>query len=126
MRQPIAGNQVRPKAITAALFQSYPASLIAEVCLCSQQTAYHWKSGIRRPSDRALKLWKLYRDERILTDAFRGFRVRANRLIDDDGQELTPGQFRAYVFVLQLCAEYAQQLGPAAQARYYKALGMAS
>jgi hypothetical protein len=71
------------------LFDGYSAVEIGEVCRCSLQTVYHWKSGVRAPSARALKLWRLHRDEQVLTEQFRGFRVRGAELIDPQGKALT-------------------------------------
>src|ERR1700733_704511 len=110
----------RPKAITAALFEGFPASGVAEVCCCSVQTAYHWKAGIRRPSERELKLWKLYRDERVLTEQFRGFRVRGSELIDPKGKSLTVAQLEFYQQMLAYSRDLARRLGDAEYDRWWE------
>jgi hypothetical protein len=102
------------------LFDGFLAGEIAGVCCCSVQTAYHWKSGIRVPSARALKLWKLHRDGQVLTKEFRGFCVRGGELIDPQGQSLTRANIESYQFFLSLSRDYARRLGPAEYDRWWE------
>jgi len=93
---------------TRHLFYSYPAQLVAEWCCVSMQTAYHWKSGIRKPSAQALKLFQLHARGRILTAEWDGWGVVKGKLCDPEGNETTQGQLRAYAFVYQLAQEYGR------------------
>lgn len=110
----------RCKAVLAvALFAHHDVNEIAHVCGCNLKTAYHWKSGIRTPGPRTLKLWRLYHDEQVLTAAFRGFRVRGDKLIDPRGKVLHASQLEHYEWMIAYAADLARRMGPAEQARFY-------
>jgi hypothetical protein len=94
---------------TRLLFDGYPAWLIAEWCCVSQQTAYHWKSGVRIPGKTALRLFMLHKSGRVLTDEWDGWGVHRGKLCDPSGNELEQDQIRAYSFVYQLAQEYGKQ-----------------
>lgn len=109
----------------SSVFDGYPAVLIAEWCAVSLKTAELYKSGARKPSRQALRLFGLYRSERVLTGAWAHCTVRGDHLVDPDGQTVTVGQLRAYWIVMQLAAELARRAGPDAQEQYYEALACA-
>jgi hypothetical protein len=90
-------------------FYGYPDWAIAEWCCVHIQTARHWKSGIRKPSPTALKLFRLYRDELVLERQWAGFSLRKGRLVSPDGNEITHEQLRVWPLVWQLAAEYAKK-----------------
>ena len=87
---------------TRDLFYGYPDWLIAQVCAVHIQTARHWKSGIRKPGATAERLWKLYANGRILSDAWDGWGTRGDALCTPEGQEMTQPQLRAWPFIWQL------------------------
>lgn len=98
----------KPRYATAALFYSYPATLIAEVLCVTRQTAYHFKSGIRRPGPTSMRLWHLYVSGRILGDEWDGWQARDGALFDPEGHRTTQPMLRAYAFVWQLARELAK------------------
>jgi len=98
----------KPRYATAALFYGYPATLIAEVLCVTRQSAYHFKSGIRRPGPTSLRLWHLYVSGRILGDEWNGWQARDGALFDPEGHRTTQAQLRAYAFVWQLARELAK------------------
>ena len=51
-----------------SIFYGYPDQLIARWCGVSVATARLYKSGARKPSRQALRLFALYRDGRVLDD----------------------------------------------------------
>lgn len=93
---------------TAALFHGFPATLIAAVLCVTRQTAYHYKSGIRKPSATALRLWTLYHNGRILGDEWDGWHARDAVLFDPEGHRTTQPQLRAYAYVWELARELAR------------------
>jgi hypothetical protein len=99
---------------TCELFYGYPDWVIAEWCCVSLNTARQWKSGARAPGPAATKLFTLYRDGRILDDAWQGWAVHRGKLCDPEGHETTQAQLRAYPFIWQLAHEYGRQ-NPAAK-----------
>src|SRR5687768_2705977 len=60
---------------TPAVFYGYPVELIQRRCSVSRQTAYLHKTGVRKPSKQALRLFVLHRDGRVLDDYWKGFAV---------------------------------------------------
>lgn len=98
----------KPRYATAALFYGFPATLIAEVLCVTPQTAYHFKSGIRRPSPTSLRLWTLYHNGRILGDEWDGWQARDGALFDPEGHRTTQAQLRAYAYVWDLARELAR------------------
>jgi hypothetical protein len=112
-------------AAVASIFDGFPAELIARWCAVSVKSARLYKSGARKPSRQALRLFSLYRNERVLTGVWAECSVRGDQLVDPEGQVVTVAQLRAYWIVMQLAAEYARLLGPAQQERFYEALKIA-
>jgi hypothetical protein len=108
-----------------SIFDGYPAELIAEWCAVSVKSASLYKTGRRKASRQALRLFVLHRDGRVLSGVWRDCCIRGDRLIDPEDQGVTVGQLRAYWIAMQLAAEYARLLGPAQQERFYEALKIA-
>jgi len=77
-------------------FYGYPAHLVAEWCCVSVQTARNWKSGIRRPSPHALKLFLLHRDGQIIPASWRRWKFVKEVLYDPESGPLTERSLRAY------------------------------
>lgn len=94
---------------TAAVFYGYPIELIQQWCCVSRQTAYLYKTGVRKPSRQALRLFVLNRDGRVLDNLWKGFAVRGNKLVDPQGQEFDPAQLEAHWLIVQLAQELASR-----------------
>ena len=69
-------------------FYGYPASVIAEWCCVSVGTAKLYKSGRRKPSKAVLKLFRLHRDQKVLSDHWEGFRVIDDKIFGQDGKPI--------------------------------------
>ncbi len=90
----------------ASPFYGYPAELIAEVCGVSVGTAEHWKASRRKPSTPALRLFRLYRDQKVLSDEhWEGFRVVDDKMIPPHGRPLGPSDFYLWGLIWQALAE---------------------
>jgi len=50
----------------ASPFYDYPAKVIADWCGISAGSAEHFKAGRRKPPTPVLRLFRLYRDEKVL------------------------------------------------------------
>jgi hypothetical protein len=72
-------------------------------------TARLYKSGARKPSRQALRLFALYRDGRVLDHSWKGFAIRRNHLVDPDGHEFDPKQLRAHWLIVQLARDLASR-----------------
>lgn len=92
-----------------SIFYSYPPQLIARWCSVSIETASSWKAGSRRPSRQALKLFALHRDQRVLGDAWRDWKLQDGVIIDPEGNSTTQAQLRAYWLIMQYAAELARR-----------------
>ena len=90
-----------------SIFYGYPEKLIARWCGVSVATARLYKSGTRKPSRQALRLFALYRDGRVLDDHWKGFAIRGANLVDPQGREFAPGQLNAHWLIVQLARELA-------------------
>lgn len=106
------------------IFYGYPAKLIAEWCRVSPATASLWKQNKRKPSLQALRLFTLHRDESLLGEPWRGWKIRGATLVDPDGNATTQAQLRAYWLIMQYAAELAKR-DPAEQDRFYALLRQA-
>lgn len=92
-----------------SIFYGYPDHLIARWCGVSVSTARLYKSGSRKPSRQALRLFALYRDGRVLDDHWKGFSIRGPNLVDPQGREFTPGQLNAHWLIVQLARDLASK-----------------
>jgi hypothetical protein len=108
-------------SFVVSIFSGYPAELVARWCSVSVDTAVCWKSGTRKPSRQALKLFALHRDGRVLDDPWRDWSVRDGTITDPEGNTTTQGQLRAYAFVMQFAAEVARR-SPQDQDAWYELL----
>lgn len=98
-------KQSRPTPIH---FYGYPVEVIEAWCGVSRQTACLYKSGARKPSRQALRLFTLHRDGRVLGPEWREWAIVKDKLISPEGQETTHGQLNAYWLVMQLARELAR------------------
>jgi hypothetical protein len=71
------------------LFYGYPPELIARWCGVSKQTAILYKTGVRKPSRQALRLFVLHRDGRVLGPEWGEWAVHKDKLVSPEGQETT-------------------------------------
>jgi len=113
---------VSDRILSFNVFEGFPAQLIADWCGVSLSTANAYKAGRRRVPRPVLRLWSLYGQRRVLGDEWAGWLINGHSIVDPDGNATTVGQLNAYWIVMQLAAEYARQLGPAQQERFYEAL----
>jgi len=74
----------RKKSIGNFLFYGYAPELIVRWCGVSMQTALLYKSGVRKPSRQALRLFTLHRDGRVLGPEWREWSVSG---VNYPGQE---------------------------------------
>ena len=88
-------------------FYGYPADVIAEWCCVSVGTAKLYKSGHRKPSKAVLKLFRLHRDQRILSDDWEGFRVIGDKIYRPDGRHIRPVDIHLIVLLWQALSECA-------------------
>ena len=126
-RSPQSGDAVgrrRKYANGNVLFYGYPPELIARWCGVSQQTALLYKTGARKPSRQALRLFVLHRDGRVLGPEWREWSVKKDVLVSPAGQETTHGQLNAYWLIMQLARELARD-NPKATEEFYRILGVA-
>ena len=98
----------RKYATGNVLFYGYPPELIARWCGVSEQTALQYKTGVRKPSRQALRLFVLHRDGRVLGPEWREWSVQKDDLVSPEGQETTQGQLNAYWLIMQLARELAR------------------
>lgn len=116
-RNPARSGKTR--VLTA--FYGYPADLVARWCRVSLLTARLYKTGVRKPSRTAFRLFVLHRDRRVLGDGWADWSVNGLTLVDPDGNVTTQAQLRAYWLVMQLAAELANR-NPDDRARFLELL----
>ena len=97
----------RKQSTSNFLFYGYPPELIARWCGVSAHTALLYKSGSRKPSRQALRLFTLHRDGKVLGPEWRDWSVHKNKLTSPEGQETTHEQLNAYWLIMQLARELA-------------------
>jgi hypothetical protein len=98
------GRKRRPTS-PANPFYGYPAELIAEWCGVSVGTAEHYKAGRRKPPTPVLRLFRLYRDGKVLDGAWSDFRVRKGMLIGNDCRPVRPSDIVLMGLVWQALSE---------------------
>jgi Phage protein len=107
--EPGTSVEVPVPVLKFSIFYSFPARVIAAWCGVSPATAALWKQNKRKPSLQALRLFTLHRDELILGEAWRGWRVRAGAIVDPEGNATSQAQLRAYWLIMQYAAELARR-----------------
>jgi len=106
-------------------FYGYPPALIAEWCCVTRRQAVRLCQGTARPSPATLKLFRLHADGRVLTAAFRDFRVHKDRIYDEAGVGTTALQLRMYGLMMQWAADVARR-DEKLSAEYHNLLEVAS
>jgi hypothetical protein len=103
----MAGHVGRKRIPTspASPFYGYPAEVIAEWCGVSVGTAEHYKAGRRKPPTPVLRLFRLYRDEKILDEAWDDYRVVKGNMYGPDGRAIKPSHIAMMGLVWQALAE---------------------
>ena len=86
-------------------FYGFPAELIAEWCGVSVGTAQHYKSGRRKPPTPVLRLFRLYRDGKVLGKDWDGYKVVNGEMISPDGRKTHPSDIVLMGLVWQALAE---------------------
>jgi hypothetical protein len=113
------GRRLKPSG--NLVFYGYPPELIARWCGVSQQTAVLYKTGARKPSRQALRLFTLHRDGKVLGPEWRDWCVHKDKLVNPVGQESTHGQLNAYWLIMQLARELAKD-NPKASEEFHRIL----
>ncbi len=86
-------------------FYGIPAVIIAEWTGVSVGTAEHWKAGRRPPSRSALRLFRLYRDGKVLGNAWDGYKIVDKKLFCRDGRHVTEAHISHLALVCQRLAD---------------------
>lgn len=68
-------------------------------------SAEHFKAGRRKPPTPVLRLFRLYRDGKILGPEWQGYRVVKNQLWGPDGRPVSPSHLAHWSLAWQLLAE---------------------
>lgn len=89
----------------ASPFYGYPAEVIAEWCGVSVGTAEHYKAGRRKPPTPVLRLFRLYRDGKVLDEAWKDFRISQGKLFGVDGRPVRPSDIVLVGLLWQSLAE---------------------
>ena len=89
----------------ASPFYGYPAEVIAEWCGVSVGTAEHYKAGRRKPPTPVLRLFRLYRDGKILGKPWDQYKVVGEKLFTPDGRYVTEAHVSHLQLVCQILAE---------------------
>ncbi len=89
----------------ASPFYGYPAEVIAEWCGVSVGTAEHYKAGRRRPPTPVLRLFRLYRDGKVLGKTWEGYKVKDEKLFCPDGRFITEAHISHLTIVCQMLAD---------------------
>ena len=98
------GRKRRPTSPLSP-FYGYPAVLIAEWCGVSIGTAEHYKTGRRKPPTPVLRLFRLYRDGKVLGDEWSGYKVTHEKLFGPDDRFVRPSDIALLGLVWQALAE---------------------
>jgi hypothetical protein len=107
--EPGTSVEVPVPVLKFSIFYGYPASLIAAWCGVAPATALLWKQNKRKPSLQALRLFTLHRDEMLLGEPWRGWKVRGDTLVDPDGNATNQRQLRAYWLIVQYASELSKR-----------------
>ncbi len=86
-------------------FYGYPAELIAEWCGVSVGTAEHYKAGRRKPPTPVLRLFRLYRDGKVLGKSWEQYKVVDEKLFCPDGRFVAEAHISHLAIVCQMLAE---------------------
>ena len=100
-------------------FYGYPAEVIAEWCGVSVGTAEHYKAGRRTPPTPVLRLFRLYRDGKVLGKDWGQYKVVDEKLFGPDGRFTT----ESHLAHLSLICHALSELAPEAYERILRGVG---
>ena len=109
----------RKRSSKLSSFYGYPAKLIANWCGVSVGTAEHYKGGRRKPPTPVLRLFRLFRDEKVLGRDWEGYRVIGDKIFSPDGRFVKPSH-------IELQGLLWQALADASPAKYHELLKKAA
>ena len=89
------------------IFYGYPAELVAHWCGVSVATARLYKRGKRKPSRTVTRLFLLHRERQVLGPEWRGWIVKADGIVDPDGNEIPRNLLHNFFLVMQLARRMA-------------------
>ena len=89
----------------ASPFYGFPAEVIAEWCGVSVGTAEHYKAGRRKPPTPVLRLFRLYRDGKVLGNEWDRYKIHKSKLFGPDGRFVTEAQISHLAIVCQMLIE---------------------
>lgn len=89
----------------ASPFYGYPAEVIAEWCGVSVGTAEHYKAGRRKPPTPVLRLFRLYRDGKVLGHEWDGYKIVGDKLFLPDGRFATSTHIAHLSLMCHIVAE---------------------
>lgn len=85
----------------ASPFYGFPAEIIAEWCGVSVGTAEHYKAGRRKPPTPVLRLFRLYRDGKVLDKDWKEYKMIEGKLFGPDGRHVKPSDIALMCLVWQ-------------------------
>jgi hypothetical protein len=103
-------------------FYGYPPKLIASWCDVTVQTARAYKNGSKRASRSVMRLFRLHRDLKVLGESWDGWAIRADGIVDPDGNVTTRPQLLAYWVIMQYASALARDEREAPEADGIRAL----
>jgi uncharacterized protein DUF3653 len=105
-----------------SIFHGYPAEIIAQWCGVALDTAHAYKAGRRAPSRAVMRLFTLHRDGRVLGARWKGWQLKADSIVDPDGNETSAVQLHNYALIVQYARHLAGENGEEARTEFYKLL----
>lgn len=88
----------------SSLFDGHAPSVIASWCMVTEKTARDWINGRKRPSRRAVRLFQLHAQGRILGKSWRGWIVNGDVLYDPAGNAIKRTDMEIHVIVYQIAS----------------------
>ena len=94
------------------VLEGLSTKLIAEMCRVTERTVRRWKNG-EEPSHAALQLIKLLTTGDLGVVGWKGWKVKGDQLISEDGEQVTRGEIRSIPFMrMQIRAYQTDQRLP--------------
>lgn len=107
-------RQPRPlpaKRTVLSVFHGYPDEVVARWCGISVASVRQYKLGKRRPSRAVVRLFMLHRECRVLGPEWKDWVVKADAIVDPDGNETSRALLYNYFWIVQLCRRLAYDQG---------------
>ena len=89
----------------ASPFYGFPAEVIAEWCGVSVGSAEHYKAGRRKPPTPVLRLFRLYRDGKVLGKEWDQYKIVKEKIFSPDGRFVAEAHISHLAVVCQMLAE---------------------